>query len=390
MSDVVVIGAGAFGAWTAHHLLRAGASVTLVDAYGPGHSRSSSGDESRILRYGYGTDEIYSRFARRSRDQWRQLDALVHRSLGGGGRSAGLNLWHPCGVLWLAPDGDAYVAETRATLQRGGYAIELLDQPTLRARYPHIDAADVGTAMLEPEGGVIMARRSIQTLACQLSDAGVRVTRGRARKPSASGRVASLQLVDGATLAGDAFVFACGAWLPSVFPELLGRRIIPTRQVVMYFGTGAGDDRFAAARTPAWIDFVSGIYGVPDLEGRGLKVGLDAHGMPFDPDTGDRRLDDQSLEAARAWLRRRFPAMSNAPLVESRVCQYENTATGDFLIDRHPEHENVWIAGGGSGHGFKHGPAVGEYVAGLIAGTTTPEPTFALATKGTTPQRAVY
>ena len=381
MSDVVVIGAGAFGAWTAHHLSRAGARVALVEAYEPGHSRSSSGDESRILRYGYGADEIYSRFARRAREQWRQLDER---------NFSGLSLWHPCGVLWLAPDGDAYAADTRATLQRGNYPIEVLDSATLRARYPHLDAADVGTAMLEPEGGVIMARRSIQALASGLSRAGVRLIRGRAVKPIVPGRVSSLQLTDGTALAGDTFVFACGAWLPSVFPELLGQRIMPTRQVVMFFGTGAGDDRFIAARTPAWIDFASGIYGIPELEGRGLKVGIDAHGTPFDPDTGDRIVDATSIETARAWLRRRFPGMGDAPLVESRVCQYENTATGDFLIDRHPDHENVWLVGGGSGHGFKHGPAVGEYAAGLIAGDTAPEGTFALATKGTVPGRAVF
>jgi monomeric sarcosine oxidase len=376
-----VIGAGAFGAWTAHHLSRAGARVTLVEAYGPGHSRSSSGDESRILRYGYGTDEIYSRFARRSREQWRELDER---------NNSGLSLWHPCGVLWLAPDGDAYVADTRATLRRGGYPLELIDNATLRARYPQLNAADVSSAMLEPEGGVIMARRSIQALASELSHAGVLVIRGRALKPAPHGRVSSLQLTDGTTLGGDTFVFACGAWLPAIFPELLGQRIMPTRQVVMFFGTGAGDDRFSATRTPAWIDFVSGIYGIPDLEGRGLKVGIDAHGAPFDPDAGDRIVDATSIETARAWLRRRFPGMGDAPLVESRVCQYENTATGDFLIDRHPDHENVWLVGGGSGHGFKHGPAVGEYVAGLIAGDTAPEGTFALATKGTVPGRAVY
>jgi len=381
MPDIVVIGAGAFGTWTAHHLSNAGARVTLVDAYGPANSRSSSGDESRILRYGYGSDEIYSRLARRSREQWRELDAR---------NGSGLRLWHPCGVLWLAPEGDAYAADTRATLEGGHFPLELLDRATLRTRYPHIDADDIGTAMLEPEGGVIMARRSIQALASELTQKGVRVTRGRVEKPSASGSVSTVQLANGTTLAGDAFVFACGAWLPSVFPELLGQRIMPTRQVVMYFGTAAGDDRFSAPHMPAWIDFVSGIYGVPDLEGRGLKVGIDAHGSPFDPDTGDRQVDDNSVETARAWLRRRFPSMSAAPLVESRVCQYENTATGDFLIDRHPEHENAWIVGGGSGHGFKHGPAVGEYVAGSIAGTTTPEAAFALATKGTIQRRAVY
>jgi len=381
VSDVVVIGAGAFGAWTAHHLSSGGARVTLVDAYGPGHTRSSSGDESRILRYGYGADEIYSRFARQSREQWQQLDARDR---------SGLSLWHPSGVLWLAPDGDAYVAATRATLERGNYPIEMLDAATLRARYPHLDVADVGTAILETEGGVIMARRSIQALASELTRKGVIVRRGRVVKPLAPGRISAITLTDGTALAGDAFVFACGAWLPSVFPALLGQRIMPTRQVVMYFGTGAGDDRFTAARMPAWVDFASGIYGVPDLEGRGVKVGIDAHGLPFDPDSGDRNIDATSIATARAWLHRRAPDMGDAPLVESRVCQYENTATGDFLIDRHPEHENVWLVGGGSGHGFKHGPAVGQYVAGLIEGNTTPENTFAFATKGTIQRRAVY
>jgi glycine/D-amino acid oxidase-like deaminating enzyme len=379
--DVVVIGAGAFGAWTAHHLSSGGARVTLVDAYGPGNSRSSSGDESRILRCGYGADEIYSRFARHSREQWRKLD---------GRHDSGLSLWHGCGVLWLAPEGDSYFAHTRATLQGGHYPIELLDRATLRARYPHLDTADVGSAMLEPEGGVIMARRAIQALASELTRQRVLVTRGRAAKPSTRGRVSTLHLSDGTTIAGDTFVFACGAWLPSLFPDLLGQRIRPTRQVVLYFGTPSGDDRLTASHTPAWVDFASGIYGVPDLEGRGLKVGIDTHGPLIDPDSEDRRIDDAAVATARAWLQRRCPSMASAPLVESRVCQYENTATGDFLIDRHPDHENVWLVGGGSGHGFKHGPAVGEYVAGVIAGSRAVETRFALETKGTFPQRAVY
>ena len=196
--------------------------------------------------------------------------------------------------------------------------------------------------------------------------------------------------MDGTALSGDAFVFACGAWLPTVFPELLGQRIVPTRQVVMYFGTAAGDDRFTAPHTPAWVDFASGIYGVPDLEGRGVKVGIDTHGARFDPDTGDRSIDGESIDTARAWLRRRFPSMARAPLIESRVCQDQNTSTGDFLIDRHPEHENVWLVGGGSGHGFKHGPAVGEYVTRLITTNAAPEASFTLESKGTVAQRAVY
>jgi monomeric sarcosine oxidase len=381
VSDVVVVGAGVFGAWTAYHLAEAGARVTLVDAYGPGNSRSSSGDESRILRCGYGPDEIYSRFARRSRDFWRDLDAR---------NQFGFRLFHPCGVLWMAPADHTYTAETLATLQRGHYGVEVLDQAALRSRYPHLVADGVALAMLEPEGGVVMARRSVQTLTDELSRKGVLVRRGRVLKPPAPGRVQALRLMDGTELPGARFVFACGAWLPAVFPELLGQRITPTRQAVVYFGTPSGDERFTATRMPAWIDFAAGIYGIPDLENRGVKVGLDTHGARFDPDTGDRSVDRDSIEKARGWLRRRVPILADAPVVESRVCQYENTSTGDFLIDRHPDHENVWIVGGGSGHGFKHGPAVGEYVTRLMTTNMPPEARFALHTKTTVPRRAVY
>ena len=380
-SSVVVIGAGAFGAWTAHHLSHAGARVTLVDAYGPGNSRSSSGDESRILRCGYGPDEIYSRFARRSRELWRELDARHY---------AGLPLWHPCGVLWTASTDDPYLAQTLATLWNGRYAVEVVERASLRSRYPRFETGDVERAMLEPGAGVLMARRSIQLLAADLSRQGVRRVIARAQALSTRGGVTALRLTDGTQLAADRFVFACGAWLPAVFPELLGQKITPTRQVVMYFGTLPGDAQFTASRMPAWIDFGAGMYAIPDLEGRGVKVGIDTHGARFDPDAGERTLDRESLEAARAWLRRRIPALAAAPLVESRVCQYENTSNGDFLIDRHPDHENVWMVGGGSGHGFKHGPAVGEYVTRLISANLPSEPRFTLRTKSTVPHRAIY
>ena len=381
MSDVVIVGAGVFGAWTAHHLALAGARVTLVDAYGPGNSRSSSGDESRILRCGYGAAETYSRLARRSRELWRELDAR---------HQAGLPLWHPTGVLWMAPDGDAYAAATLATLQGPPYTVVVLDSPTVRARYPHFAADEVGRLMLEPEGGVIMARRSVQALASELARTGVDVRPGRAVRPETPGRVSAVRLMDGTELRGDRFVFACGAWLPTVFPELLGQRITPTRQVVMYFGTPGGDGRFGPLQTPAWIDLTSGIYGIPNLEGRGLKVGIDTHGPRFDPDADERIVDRASIDQARAWLARRMPMLADAPLVESRVCQYENTVTGDFLIDRHPDHDNLWVAGGGSGHGFKHGPAVGEYVAGLVTTDAAPEARFALGSSHLVNTRVIH
>ena len=187
-------------------------------------------------------------------------------------------------------------------------------------------------------------------------------------------------------------MFACGAWLPKLFPRLLGTRIHPTRQEVLFFAPPGGDQRFSPQRLPIWLDFTDprGPYGFPELEGRGFKLAFDRHGPPFDPDTGDRHLTAESVIEARAFLKERFPSLWNAPLTESRVCQYENTSNGDFLIDRHPEFENVWLVGGGSGHGFKHGPAVGEYVAGRVLTCIAAEPRFALATKSETQKRTVY
>jgi glycine/D-amino acid oxidase-like deaminating enzyme len=207
--------------------------------------------------------------------------------------------------------------------------------------------------------------------------------------PNAS-TLRALRTDGGVDVAGDGFVFACGAWLPGLFPDLLRGRIRPTRQVVTYFGTPSGDVRFGAARMPAWIDFPSGIYGTPDIDGRGVKVGIDEHGGPIDPDTDDRLPDRAAVERARAWLTRRVPALAGAPVVETRVCAYENTATGDFLIDRHPAHDNVWIVGGGSGHGFKHGPAVGELTARMVLDKELPDARFALAGKTSDERRTVY
>ena len=189
-----------------------------------------------------------------------------------------------------------------------------------------------------------------------------------------------------------AFVFACGPWLPKLFPELLATRIFPTRQEVLFFTPPAGDCRFSPSLLPVWIDFTDprGPYGLPDLEGRGIKLAFDRHGQSFDPDSGDRSLRTGSVAEARAFLVERFPALRNAPLSEFRVCQYENTSNGDFLIDRHPDLENVWLLGGGSGHGFKHGPAVAEYARGRILEGAAAEPRFSLAAKTEAQNRTVY
>jgi sarcosine oxidase len=293
-------------------------------------------------------------------------------------------------VLWMAAGADAYTSATQATLARVGENVDLLSSAQLRSRYPQLNAAGIEGALFERDSGVVAARRAVRTLAAELERHGVAIVRERVESLPEASTIRSVRTSSGANVAGDRFVFACGAWLPMVFPTLLHGRIRSTRQVVAYFGTPAGDLRFAASNLPAWIDFPSGIYGTPDIDGRGVKVGIDAHGGPIDPDTDDRLPDSLSLERAREWLAHRIPPLAAAPIVETRVCAYENTTTGDFLIDRHPHHDNVWLVGGGSGHGFKHGPAVGELTARMLLRDEPVDARFALSGKTTDARRAIY
>lgn len=377
--DVAVIGAGVFGAWAAYQLRLAGASVLLLDAYGPANSRASSGGESRLIRLGYGPDEIYSRSAQRSMVLWQQLFEKTE------------NLFQKTGVMWLGREQDAYCEATLATLQRINANIERLDHAELARRFPQLTLGPIRWGVLEPDSGVLLARRAVQALAAEARAKGVDYVEEAAVSPKGSeGRLKSLQTPSGREIAAEQFVFACGPWLPKLFPDLLGELFYVTRQEVFFFGVPPGDDSFNMGVMPAWIDFNDFVYSIPNLEGRGFKIAIDAHGPEFDPDTGDRVVTASGLKAVREYLAQRVPLLANAPVSETRVCQYENTSNGDFLIDRHPGWQNVWLVGGGSGHGFKHGPAVGEYVAEMIAGRGTPQPRFSLDTKQHFQERKVY
>ncbi len=378
--DVAVVGSGVFGVWTAYQVRRRGARVALIDAHGPANSRSSSGDESRIIRMGYGDDEIYTRSAVRSLSLWRQLFAKT-----------GAPLFSQTGVLWLAHEDHSYPLLTAETLQRVGVKCEVLTPNEAASRYPQFSFEGVSCAVFEPESGALLARQAVQAVFREVIRSGVEYVLDAVVAPVAANKLDLVRTTNGRRISAQTFVFACGPWLPKLFPDLLAQRIRPTRQEVFYFGAPAGDARFAPSAMPTWIDFKHEAYGLPDLEGRGLKCAIDRHGEEFDPDTGDRIASKAGLTETRQYLARRVPGMKGAPLVESRVCQYENTSNGDFLIDRHPDFENVWLVGGGSGHGFKHGPAVGEYVAARIAGSSEGiEPRFNLANKGASRQRKVY
>jgi sarcosine oxidase len=374
--DAVVIGAGAFGSWTAYHLRKTGRSVALLDQYGPANSRASSGDESRILRAGYGADEIYTRWAMRSRELWIELFEAAGQP----------ELFQPTGALWTPTPSDPRGPATRAAFENCGVEFEDVSMQELEYRFPQFHFTSERLGIFEPRAGVLLARKAVNQVVNSAVLSGVEYFRLAASAPDSTGVSTS----SGGGFRAGLYVYACGPWLPKIFPDLLKNRIRATRQESFYFGTPLGNRDFSCPNMPAWIDFGDDRcpYIVPEVESRGLKIAFDRHGPEFDPDTGDRLAT--GLDAARAFVAERLPALASAPLVESRVCQYENTSNGDFLIDRHPDFENVWIAGGGSGHGFKHGPAVGEYLTQRIENKIAENPRFALTAKSAERARSVF
>ena len=425
----IVVGAGAFGAWTAWNLLRKGERVLLLDAWGPAHARASSGGESRVTRTAYGADEVYTRMAWESLAEWRWLS-----------ERAGLPVFHQTGVLFFFPRVEPYVTQSLEVHRRLKLPAEQLDRAAMAKRWPQVNWSGIEIGLYEPQLGALMARRAVQTLVAEFVKAGGEYRTAaiispessaaanerpavgeesaaadesrkhdsspRARRqsgdsllpaattpPEKNASLDGLRTLAGDTLHADKYFFACGSWLPKVFPSLLGNRIFPTRQEVFFFAPEAGDTRFQQPNFPAWADFNNGdiFYGLPDLESRGFKIAHDKHGPPIDPDSGDRQSSASALADVRVFMKMRFPALASRPLVESRVCQYENSSNGDLLIDRHPTWQSVWLIGAGSGHGFKHAPAVGRYAADLATGTLkSVEPRFSLASKATVERRLVH
>ena len=367
---VVVVGAGVFGAWTAYRLRRSGRTVMIIDGYGAANSRSSSGGETRVMRAGYGADLLYTQWARTSLDLWNDFF-----------RRAGHVLFEQTGALWLSRAGDEYVDQTEQTLSSVGARCQRLTLDELRSQFPQISADGLDGALIEPEAGVLMGRRAVRLLVQETLKLGGVMRPDQVNAPTGSGTLDAITTSQGDAIRAEHFIFACGPWLARLFPDLLAGRMHVTRQEVLFFGAGEGDRRFAPPELPVWVDMADAVYGIPDLQRRGVKFAFDRRGQLFDPDSDDRLLSETAIAEMRAFVARRFPDLADAPLLEGRVCQYCSTSNNDFLIARHPSFTNVWLVGGGSGHGFKHGPAVAQHLVNHIDGGHPLEPRFSLATK---------
>jgi sarcosine oxidase len=368
---VAVIGAGAFGGWTALHLLERGAQVTLVDAWGPGNSRASSGGETRIMRGTYGPDQPYSQLAARSLQLWEKYE-----------RRWKWQFLHRTGVLWMVSNrDDAYERASLGMLREARIKFRKFSTEEMKKRWPQIHFDEVRWGIFEPECGYLDARASCRAVVDAFVDRG-----GTYRQLAVSGDgledgpLRSVFLSDGSRLKADNYVFACGPWLGKLFPGTLGRLVRPTKQDIFFFGPPAGDARFTDAQLPVWGDHGKRFfYGIPGSDRRGFKMADDTRGRAFDPTCGERVVSHASLKRVREYLALRFPAMKDAPLLETRVCQYEQTPDSNFILDRYPRRDNVWILGGGSGHGFKHGPGLGEMAAELVLKGGEPDAVWRLS-----------
>jgi glycine/D-amino acid oxidase-like deaminating enzyme len=279
----------------------------------------------------------------------------------------------------MAGADDSYESAALPVLKDAGIRFEKLSATECGARWPQMNFDGVSWSVYEPDSGFLAARRACEAVLDAFLKTGGQYQQAQATPGHiTANRMEGITVNQGDTIKADSYVFAPGPWLGKVFP-LLASSITPTRQEVFFFGTPAGDVRFTEEHLPTWIDGGKRpFFGVPGNHWRGFKIADDTRGSAIDPSTMEREISEEKLSAARAYLRMRFPALADSPLLESRVCQYENSTDHNFILDRHPEAKNVWVVGGGSGHGFKHGPVMGEMVADAVLETKAPPAEMAL------------
>jgi glycine/D-amino acid oxidase-like deaminating enzyme len=288
------------------------------------------------------------------------------------------------GVLWMAASGeDSFERGSVEMLRAAKIPFDELPAKEIAKRWPQINLDGVHWGIFEPESGYLLARSSCQAVVEVFLAQG-----GKYRQVAVvaddleTGKWNGLRLGDGSTAKADIYVFACGPWLGKLFPRTIGSFVRPTKQDVFFFGIPA-NQRLDDRSLPVWAEHRDRFrYGIPGNQNRGFKIADDTRGPSFEPTSGERVVNPDGLRSIRNYLELRFPSMKNAPLLETRVCQYEQTPDNHFIVDRHPAADNVWLLGGGSGHGFKHGPVIGEMVTDLVLKDDEPKSYFKLARLG--------
>lgn len=352
MSNIIVVGGGIAGTMTALDLQRRGNQVTLIDRWEPGHARAASSDYNRVIRAISGKDEFYTRWARESRLRWLEMQA-----------ETGQNLMYECGALILATEGHSdWEDATAATFDKVGVPYYKFDKADIAARFPQFRVPEIKYALYEPEAGMLMAHRCVITGIDLFKKSGGIVKRGHITTDASE-----KPLLDGKPLEADVIVISTGAWMSEMFPKTIKPISSIIGLPVFYTSTPNGSDAFDKEKMPCWIDHGQNSFGIPSSEGSGIKAMI-AIPEKIDLDNDERLIRREALARTQSYIKHRFPLLEGEKVVDSKFNQIIMTPDTHFVVDWHPEHQNVLFAGGCSGHLFKHGPIFGEFVSGVAMG----------------------
>lgn len=352
-TEAIVVGAGIAGVMTALSLLRKGASVTLIDRWEPGHPRASSSDYNRIFRSIHGKDEFYTKWVREARLRWMELQEEM-----------GVKLYHECGALILAGEGHTdWEDATIGTFEKLGVPHFKIGTDEIRVRFPQFSTEKVAWGLYEPEAGMVMSHLAVVQTAQLFEREGGKIKRGRVMCDEAERLV-----LDGQPLEADVIVVCTGPWLGEMYRRTVRPISKVVRQNIIYTSTPDSDPAYDAYTMPCWIDHGYGAYGIPSVNGHGVKAAIAWTDTIIDLDEDERVVDEATFNRTRQYLRHRLPGLVGQRAVDQKACQIAMTPDTHFILDFHPEHQNVLLSGGCSGHLFKHGPVYGEFAAGVALG----------------------
>ncbi len=349
-ANIIIVGGGIAGAMTALNLQRNGERVTLIDRWEPGHPRAASTDYNRVIRAISGRDEFYTRWARESRTRWLELQT-----------ETGQKLMYECGALILATRGHCdWEDATATTFDRVGVPYYKLSKEEVQQRFPQFKVDEIEYALFEPEAGLLMAHRCVITAIDLFKKLG-----GTVKREIVTTDATERPMVNGKPLEADVIIVATGAWMAEMFPKTIKPISAIMGINVLYTSTPDGSDAFDMDNMPCWIDHGQGSFGIPSSEGSGVKAAVVIPNTPIDINNDERLIEKQSLNKTRQYIRHRLPGLEGQRIVDSKFNQVILTPDTHFIVDWHPKHKNVLLAGGCSGHLFKHGPIFGEFTAGV-------------------------
>ena len=357
---VAVIGAGIWGACSAYHLKKEGADVELYDMWGPGNARSGSGGASRIIRLTYGNDKIYTELTNKSFAFWEELSNKSEREL-----------YNENGMLWLVSQNDSsYVTNSSKHIKNCGYTLEEISIEKAKNIYPNINFEDINQVFFEKKAGTLMASRCCKNVVREYQKNGGKIKIGEVKIDENKLGKNNAITHNGKNIDADYYIIACGPWNRKLLPNFLDKITYISRQEVYYFSVPNNNaEKYNLNHMPCWLDLNAdnpSYYGIPFHLNKGFKIAYDERTTLFDPDKSDRIPIPELVKRVKEYCYRRFPELSGLPIIETRVCQYENSLDGNFIINKHNSFKKIIVLSGSSGHGFKMGPGIGELVTNII------------------------